>query len=164
MLSNIELKELLNYDETTGIFTWKVRSSRQIRIGDVAGSVSKKDGYTRIFVKRKSYLAHRLAWQYIIGNVPSDEIDHIDWCRSNNKIENIRHVTKSENLQNLKHAKCDNLSSGFLGVCFDKKAGKYRSAITLNKKRKHLGYFETAELAHDAYLIEKRIIHSGCTL
>lgn len=165
MVTQQELKELLNYDELTGDFIWiKSSAKRTDLVGKLAGSKSIRDGYIRIFIKGKSYLAHRLAWLYRIGQFNKIDIDHINGNRSDNRICNLREATRSINLQNLKKAKSDNLSSGFLGVCFDKKIGKYRSAITLDGNRKHLGYFETAQKAHEAYLNEKRIIHAGCTI
>ena len=165
MITQEKLKELLSYDALSGDFVWiKYPAKRKDLYGKIAGSKNVRDGYIRIFIDGKSYLAHRLAWLYETGIINKIDIDHIDGNRSNNMISNLREATRSINLQNLKKAKIDNLSSGLLGVCFDAKAGKYRSAITLNGKRKHLGYYETAEKAHGVYLEEKRRIHAGCTI
>lgn len=139
MLSAIELKEVLNYDETTGIFTWKVRSSRQIRIGDVAGSVSKKDGYTRIFIKRKSYLAHRLAFVMHFGFEPECEIDHINHNRSDNRLLNLRKASKTENMRNISLQ--SNNTSGFMGVYWNKASKKWAAQIKVNGKNKRIGLF-----------------------
>ncbi len=165
MVTQAELMRILSYSPDTGIFTRiAAPAKRNDLLGKQAGSLHSSDGYVRIFINRKSYLAHRLVWLYVHGEFPALEIDHIDGVRSNNKVSNLRSVTKSENLQNLKHAKRDNLSSGALGVCFDAVANKFRAAITLNRKRKHLGYFETSDLAHSAYLDAKRVIHAGCMI
>lgn len=165
MITQDYLKERLYYDKETGIFTWlKSSITRPDLVGKVAGSKSVKDGYIRIFINMKSYLAHRLAFIYVNGNVQKIDVDHINGDRSDNRMANLREATRSVNIQNLKKAKSDNKSSGLLGACYDAKAGKYRSAITLDGMRKHLGYYDTAEKAHSVYLDAKRILHEGCTI
>lgn len=71
------LRELLEYDEDTGVFKRKARTSNRISIGDIAGSSDAK-GYVCIRVGGKTYKAHRLAWLYVYGEWPTGEIDHIN--------------------------------------------------------------------------------------
>lgn len=161
-LTQEKLKELLHYDENTGVFTWKKISSTKsrIKIGNVAGSL-KIDGYITIQINRKVYPAHRLAWFYIHGVWPKNDIDHINHNRSDNRIENLRQATRSENLQNLIKA---NIRSklGIIGVSFSD--GKYNAKIKLNGKVFWLGSFNTADEASLAYITAKKKLHPFNTI
>jgi hypothetical protein len=161
-LTQEELKSLLNYDEKTGLFTWKISSSpkSRIKIGDIAGCV-KKDEYTTIQIYRKVYPAHRLAWFYVYGIWPKDMIDHIDGKKSNNSILNLREATRSENGQNLTKANSKN-KLGVLGVTC--RNNRYEAHIKINKKQMYLGTFNTIEEASNCYLNAKRKLHPFGTL
>lgn len=98
-LTQERLKELLNYNAATGKFTWAVTRRGYAKIGSEAGRVNNK-GYREISVDGKRYKAHRLAWLYVHGNWPKDQIDHIDRVRDNNSISNLRDVDQSTNLNN----------------------------------------------------------------
>ena len=89
-----ELADSLIYDPLTGEFTWKVSSPRR-KAGSKAGGVSGA-GYVYIGFQKKTYLAHRVAWFIMKGEVP-DYIDHIDGDRTNNAWNNLRSVSKKEN-------------------------------------------------------------------
>ena len=95
------LRELLHYDSDTGVFTWRVYRSPGAKKGDVAGCVN-EGGYIATQVDRKHYLSHRLAWLYVYGAWPIDEIDHKDGNPANNHIANLRDVTRLTNSQNLR--------------------------------------------------------------
>jgi len=95
------LKELLDYNPQTGIFTRKVKTATNINVWDIAGYIDKKDLYVRIRLWNKNYFAHRLAFLYEYWRMPSI-IDHINWIRNDNRISNIREVTQRENCQNMK--------------------------------------------------------------
>jgi len=88
---------LLTYDPYTGLFTWLVDAYSNKVKGKIAGSI--KEGYINISIDRKLYRAHRLAWLYVNGVFPS-EIDHINRVKSDNRICNLREVSRSENCQN----------------------------------------------------------------
>lgn len=158
MITVERVRELLIYDSETGVFRWKVASTR-VKIGDVAGSDG--DGYRVIRIDQRNYKAHRLAWLYVHGEWPAKDIDHINGVRSDNRIANLRDVSRSVNIQNLRRARSDN-SSGLLGV--SRNRGRWRAVINLEGKRHHLGYFASADLAHEVYLEAKLKIHEGCTL
>ena len=132
------LRQLLDYDPTTGVFTWKITRNSRLKVGDVAGSV-RPNGYVNLGVAGKLYLAHRLAWMYVHGEWPAGEMDHINRVRNDNRIANLRIVTRSQNCHNsFQHKR--NLS-GCTGVSFDLKACKWHARIYRNGKTKNLGYF-----------------------
>jgi hypothetical protein len=151
------LRELLDYNPETGAFTHCVPAGRwgRIKAGSVAGNVDAK-GYWVVHVDGLSYKAHRLAWLSVHGVWPSGQIDHIDGRKTNNAIANLREASQGENSQNQREAKKNNLS-GFLGVA--KRGDVYQARITINGKTNCLGYFDTPELAHDAYLSAKKDMH-----
>jgi len=159
MLTQERLKELLHYDEGTGIFTWKVQTGR-VRKGSVAGTPHGK-GYVKIGIKGKYYRAHRLAWLWMTGEWPVNQIDHRDTVTSNNRWDNLRDVTGVVNKQNMKKPRVDG-SSGYLGVSAN--SGKWQARIKINKKEKFLGMFATPKEAHAAYVAAKREVHEGCTI
>lgn len=142
-LDQRRLKELLNYDQETGVFTWAV-SRRRIRIGSVTGYVC-LSGHVQIGVDGKLYYAHRLAWLYMTGRWPANEIDHINGNRADNRFINLREATRAENMRNV--AVSVNSKSGFLGVTWLASRKKWRAEICLNGKNKSLGYFQDLELA-----------------
>lgn len=154
--------QLFSYDENSGNLLWKVGRSGTRGIGNVAGFLE-KNGYLRIRINKKQYLAHRIVWIYFNGNIPEGmEIDHINCIKNDNKIQNLRLCTRSSNLQNQKRAPISNKSTGLLGA--HEVNGKFRSEICIDGERHFLGYFNTAEDAHIAYVEKKRLIHPGCTI
>jgi hypothetical protein len=157
-----KLKELLVYYPDIGIFVWRKSLNFRIVIGTTAGSIN-GGGYYHIQIDKKKYKSSRLAWLYEFGYWPHGEIDHINHNKMDNRICNLRDVTRSGNQQNKIKANRDS-KSGLLGASFAKANGKYRAQITVNGIVKHLGFFDTAEEAHAAYLGAKRIQHSTCTL
>ena len=146
-----DLKEILDYNSETGVFTWlkKVSKYSNIKIGSVAGS-SDVHGYYRIMVNGKIYKAHRLAWLYVYGEWPKNYIDHINGNPSDNRIENLRDVTRRQNQQNQKIHRQGHL----VGVSYSKPHKKWKSQIAINGRRKFLGLFETKEQAHEVYMKE----------
>ena len=98
MITQKELKELLQYNENTGIFTWKINKAKQIQIGSVAGYLH-HTGYIFIKINNKNYLAHRLAWLFIYGKIPK-MIDHINRQRNDNRINNLRETNYKDNRLN----------------------------------------------------------------
>lgn len=99
-LSHSLLKEILSYDEETGVFAWaKSRGNQYTRKGMIAGSID-SSGHRQIEINGKAYAAHRLAWFYVNGNWPEKQIDHINRVRDDNRILNLRDVDSSANMQN----------------------------------------------------------------
>ena len=101
------LREVLAYDPDTGVFTWKARTSpfSRVNVGDVAGNL-RRDGYIEICVDGRKHQSHRLAWLYVYGEWPADQIDHINGIRTDNRIANLREANNAENHHNLRKARC----------------------------------------------------------
>lgn len=156
MLTVERLHELLDYDASTGILTWKKTVGSRGQVGDNAGS-NNGSGYLLVRVDRGRYLAHRLAWLHVYGIWPKDQIDHRNGIRHDNRIANLREATDAENRQN--KAMQSNNTSGFQGVSWFKASSKWQAKITVHKKQRHLGFYFTAEKARDAYLTAKAVIH-----
>ncbi len=154
------LRELLDYDPDTGVFTRKVRVSSNAPAGQRAGC-QRPDGRWVLSVDDRKYLASRLAWFYVHGKWPANHIDHIDCDRANDRLDNLRDVTSQVNMQNRKRPK-KNCPSGFLGVT--RHRSKWQAQIGVDGKLIHLGLFPTPEAAHAAYVEAKRRLHPGCTL
>ena len=147
MITQEELKSLLNYDPETGLFTWLKANTRRVKAGDIAGTKSEY-GYIRIRIKDKTYRAHRLAWLYVYGVNPI-LIDHINMVRDDNRLVNLREADKSKNKLNM--GKRSDNKSGFKGVSYSKQSNKWRAACSVNKKQVYLGLYETPEMAFDVY-------------
>lgn len=152
-----ELKTIVHYDPNTGIFTNLKKRSR-VPVGKVIGTMG--NFYLQCVINRKCYQLHRLAWFYMYGFFPKGEIDHINGVKTDNRISNLRDVSPSENQLNKWNAQSNN-SSGLLGVCVNKKDKKFTSYISFKKCRKYLGYFNTAEEAHKAYMEAKNELYKN---
>ena len=137
ILTQSRLKELLHYDPYTGCFTWRVRKNQCSEIGSVAGT--QVCGYVSITLDRKKYQAHRLAWLYIYGELPANDVDHINRTRADNRITNLRLATRSENMQNQAHRKTN--TSGHIGVVWYERYKKWQAQIRLNCRCIYLGRF-----------------------
>ena len=140
--SQERLKEVLNYDPDTGVFTWKVSTSHSVKAGSVAGSTD-RDGYIQIRLDRVYYRAHRLAWLHYYGEDPGDlEIDHIEHNRSDNRISKLRLATASQNQRN----------GSWQGIGWHDAKSKWRARIKVSGKSIFLGWFDCPLLARLAYL------------
>lgn len=150
------LRQALDYDPETGVFRWKISTSNRAPAGAVSGT-DNGVGYIRITIDGRRYYAHRLAWFWVHGEMPTHEIDHADGVRSNNAIRNLRHATHAENGQNQKLRSTN--SSGKAGVSWSKRHGKWVAYIWSLGKKRHLGLFDCAEQASRAYLAAKARLH-----
>lgn len=137
-------KELYEYNEESGELI-RLTSSGGVTEGSVAGRLA-SNGYIHIGIDGKEYLAHRLAWLFMNGELPLCEIDHINRDRSDNRISNLRECTSSENNHN--RAMFTNNSSGCTGVSFT--SNRWRASITIDGTRINLGRFEKYSDAVDA--------------
>lgn len=142
----MSLHNYLEYNPTTGAFTWKAREKRQRhQVGDVV--LMRKGKPRQIFVGGKYYLAHHLAWYFVHGVFPADQIDHIDRDPSNNAIWNLREASNALNSQN--KIAYSNSSSGIKGVTFvadTKRSKPWLAFINIQGKRISMA-FETKEEA-----------------
>ena len=137
---NSRILEHLKYDPLSGLFTRK-------KDNKVVGSKD-KDGYIIITFKRKRYKAHRLAFYFVNGKLPKNQIDHINHIKCDNSFNNLREVTNYENHRNRK--KNSNNTSGQTGVSFDKKCNLWIARISHKGKRFSLGMFVSYSEAVDA--------------
>ena len=154
------LRKVLDYDRATGVFRWRMSLSNRVKIGEVAGCTG-KDGYRQIRVDGHDYLASRLAWLYVHGCWPTNQIDHKNTIPGDDRFENLRDVTPAGNSQNRRRANQGN-KTGLLGVTAH--YGKYQARIRIDGKKRHLGVFNTPEEAHAAYVAAKREFHATCTI
>jgi hypothetical protein len=160
-ITHERLKELLHYDEVTGVFTRKIDTGKRWKAGMEAGFFHASRKYWYVSINGHQYLAHRLAWFYVHGEWPKDDIDHKRGKEAGNGIENLRDGSTLMNCQNRRVAQKNN-ASGYLGV--SKIRGSWRARITVNQRTVDLGCFGSPEEAHNAYLSAKRKLHNGCTI
>ena len=156
MLTAERLRELLDYDPETGVFTRLVRRGGNALVGSRAGAVC-SNGYRYLMVDGTSHCEHRLVWLHVHGVWPTDHLDHVNGVKCDNRIANLRECTHAENHQNLGVRRCN--TSGHPGVSWYKAKGKWQAYINTGGERKHLGYFDTAEEAGAAYLEAKKQFH-----
>ena len=157
MIGQDELKALLSYSPETGVFTWIAEKRSGLPKSRIAGTLRPK-GYVTICVAGKVYSAHRLAWLYMTGAFPLDQIDHINGKKNDNSWRNLRDVSGSVNQQNRNTPMATN-SARMLGAF---RSGKlFCSKIRIDGEQKYLGTFKTAEAAHQAYLRAKAQYHEG---
>ena len=158
MIAQERLRELLHYNQETGVFTWRTdmktgRGNGRIHVaaGSVAGSF---DGhYLKVGIDGRRYRAHRLAFLYVNGKFPSLHVDHIDGDGTNNAWANLRDVSVSVNLHNQVKRSHPN-STGFHGVAKNHK--RFTAQIVVNQKYRYLGTFDTPQQASAAYQSEKK--------
>lgn len=149
------LRELLNYDPETGVFTSKENRGRA-RLGKPIGT--KWQAYIAVRIDGILFLAHRLAWVYVTGEPPLSQVDHLDGNGYFNAWSNLRASDQSQNLCNTRR-RSDNMT-GYKGVCFIAAKNRYRAEICFHGKRKSLGTYRTAGEAKAAYDAAGRILHS----
>jgi len=153
-----QVKFRVNYNPESGAFTWNHAPNHSQVRADSIGNSSK--GYKQISIDGMRVLAHRLAWFIHFGQWPSQQIDHINGDRSDNRIVNLRLADYRINAQN-RHAAYKNNRTGLLGARWHKKQQKFVSAIRVGKRMVHLGTFDSAEDAQRAYHAAKQMHHLG---
>jgi hypothetical protein len=152
------LRDRLEFDPTKGEFRW--RSSRyKGRVG-MRAEVKSRDGYLSITLNRYPIPAHRIAWVFEHGEWPTGGIDHINGDRIDNRPKNLRVVSQLMNAQNRRlHNPAS--TSKMLGASWKAKIQRWRAQIRAGGRMIHLGYFDTAEAAHECYVEAKRRLHAG---
>lgn len=147
----------LYYREETGELFWRLRDptkrydkSFNTRFGGKKVTYNNGDGYIKVRLDGKLYYAHRVAWLLSYGEWPRGELDHVNGKRSDNKIENLRLVSSSDNKKNMKLRK--DSSSGVYGVGWHKQSGKWHPRIKVNGRNKSLGLYESFD---DAVKVRK---------
>ncbi|MFA6903333.1 MAG: HNH endonuclease signature motif containing protein [Gallionellaceae bacterium] len=158
MLSQQLLKRILSYDPETGIFTYLEKTAKRISIGKIAGCKT-KNGYLVIKINGIRFRLHRLAFLYMTGNLPTNEVDHINHIKTDNRWANLRNATRIQNARNKSGAYKNNLSTGLIGSYKPKDKTKFRAMISVEGKVVHLGYFSNPLDANQAYIDAKNKYH-----
>lgn len=148
-LTVARLRELLNYDADTGIFTWRI-SQGKAKAGAVAGVVQR---YRTITIDSSPYKAHRLAWYYSHGVWPKHQIDHLNGLKDDNRLANLRDISMCGNLQNRYGI---SRQDSHLPMGVTKNGNKFSANI-------RIGSYDTVEEAREAYMNAKRLFHFGNT-
>lgn len=146
---SIELiQEYFSYEPNTGILRWKKSSQARIKVGDIAGSNHSGKGLRVHFLGEK-FMVHRIIWACFYGKWPQYWLDHKDGNPFNNKLDNLRETTASQNSAN---------SDWGLGKGVQKIAGydRYRARIRFEGKLIHIGYFSNEQEAKSAYLVKAK--------
>ncbi len=136
------LREVLHYDPETGVFTWKVAASRRRPSGSTAGTRDNQ-GYTVIRFEGNGYKAHRLAWLYVHGTWPADQIDHDNRNKGDNRLANLREAQPIQNAQN--RSAPPGSSSGHRGVIYQDRKSPWRAHIKVDNRRIHLGCYASLD-------------------
>ncbi len=152
-LTHERLTELLDFDPATGVFVWKKTTSNRVKVGDRAGVFHPQSGGRYVAIDGEKFMAHRLAWFYMLGQFPSKDIRPRDGNMDNCRFDNLKEVDRSE----LQHARGmnKNNTSGFQGVSAAPH-GKWQAKVTWKNNQISLGMnFAAAEEAsrvvQDAY-------------
>lgn len=152
ILTQSTLKQILFYSPDSGEFTRVKTQSWNAKRGSIAGCIG-GNGYLRIHVNGKLHQSHRLAWLYMHGEFPENDIDHINGDRTDNRLLNLRAATRQENVRNTLMQK--NNRTGYKGV--KKNGSGYSARIMINGVQLHLGTYPTPELAHSVYQKEAKL-------
>jgi hypothetical protein len=142
MLTQKDVQECFDYKD--GVLYWKIKTANRVKVGSPAGSMDPSTGYHKIHVYKKFHKTHRVIFLYHYGYIP-DFIDHIDGDKLNNKIENLRAATKSQNCMNQKISTRN--TSGMKGVMWHKRDKKWVVQLRVNSKSHSFGYYDDKELA-----------------
>ena len=149
LITHSRLTEVLHYDPETGVFRWLVDRRNGSRAGQIAGTNTGR-GWLHFMVDGRLYKAHRLAWFYMTGSFPPEQIDHINGNRSDNRWCNLREATAQQNSVNRARPRTN--TSGVHGVTYYKRNRKWGANITAHKERRFLGLFDSLEAASNARL------------
>lgn len=156
-LTSIKLHRRLHYSPETGVFTWlpKPEADRFAKAwnvryaGTIAGAINKESGYRQIAIDGTIYLAQQLAWLYIYGEWPPEELNHKNKVWGDNRIDNLRPATRLQNLHYASRKKSN--KQGIKGVGYLRRDKLYRAQIRVSGKDRTLGVFKTKEAAQSAY-------------
>ncbi len=154
------LRELLEFDHDTGIVRNRITRGPSKR-SDIAGHENPSTGYWMIWIEGRHYRRSHLNWVEHNGCWPTDQIDHINGDRSDDRVENLREATVRENCTNRKRHRNGNL----VGALFNKRQKQWRTQIRYESRILHLGYFDDSEesqlVAHNAYMMASAAIERG---
>lgn len=149
MLTFDRANELFRYEPSSGKLFWKKTTTNRVRVGDEAGSFCKSTGYTNVTIDGRGYTLHKIAILLATGVYDKTaQVDHIDHDRGNNRLSNLRVVSRAENMRNQSLRNTN--KTGVTGVCvrYTRKGTKrYAANIVYNYKPIFLGNYDTLEEA-----------------
>ena len=140
------IEENISYDPNTGLFKYLTRKGRKNK--DLVVTSKDSHGYIRVSYKGKRYLGHRVAFYLMKGYWPQEDVDHIDGDRLNNKWDNLREASRSQNLWN---QKCTRGSSKYKGVTKHQKGWVAQCNPRKNFGSGYIGFFLSEQEAALAY-------------
>jgi hypothetical protein len=153
-----EIRKLLHYCPKTGIFTWKQKRGGKATQGMRAGTTGSR-GYEMIALHKTRFRSHRLAFALVTGRWPTNEIDHINGDTSDNRWDNLREATRSQNMQNIGARKTN--ITGIKGISWSKGKGKWHARTRDGEKEIHVGYYDTLQEAALAVKNKREELHGN---
>ena len=137
-------------EERDGVLYWKAKThprANRIKVGEVAGVVSVK-GYVVVRVDYIDVFAHHVVWALRFGEYPSTSLDHINRIKTDNRIENLREATASDNAAN---CESKGRTSKYVGVSLDRGRGTWIAQIMKGGRNQYIGRYQSEEDAALAY-------------
>jgi hypothetical protein len=147
------VRDLFDYDPETGVLRWK-KGFGGVYSGMAVGTPNDR-GYLLVRLDKRARKVHRVIWLHVFGEWPTDQIDHINGKKDDNRLSNLRSVTNAQNHQN---KTCAKSKSGSRGVR-ERPGGRFEASITLNRKGYYLGIFTSIGEAEEAYKIARQRLH-----
>ena len=142
MIDQETVRKLFHYDAESGMLLWRNGNGRNVKPWQEAKAPN-GNGYFSVKIENKNYPVHRIIWLYVYGSFPKQDIDHKNRIRNDNRLCNLRSVSRTDNCQNISlpsHNK-----SGHIGVSWFKKHNCWTVYVKVNKKNKWLGYFKNLD-------------------
>lgn len=153
-LTHTRLRELIGYNSETGTLI-SLSCRGNIAAGDRIGTINTR-GYRQACIDGRMYYEHRLVWLYVFGEWPADQIDHINGDRADNRVKNLREVSQAQNNANsVSRRNTDQLR----GAYYIGEKQRWMAQIVSDSRTQYLGYYDTAEEAHEAYQTAANHIH-----
>lgn len=154
-LTQKRLKDVLAYDQHTGVFTWKIQRG-PISPGSIAGTVNsvthdRGGGYRQIYIDGRKYYAHRLAILFVTGEWPAAQTDHVNMLRDDNRFVNLRPASRAQNNAN-RVVRPHRTGGRLKGAWYSADKNRWRARISVDGNTRFLGWFMTEAEAHKAYL------------
>jgi len=142
MIDQETIKKLFHYDAESGMLLWRKGNNRNVKPWQEAKS-SNGHGYYNVKIDGKSYLVHRLIWLYVYGNFPKEDIDHKNRIKNDNRLCNLRDVSRTDNCQNISLP--NHNKSGHIGVSWFKSHNCWTVYVKVDKKNKWLGNYKNLD-------------------
>lgn len=154
MITFERANELLHYGPSSGKLFWKKTTTNRVKAGDEAGSFCKSTGYINVFIDGQGYTLHRIAILLATGIYDKTvQVDHVDHDRGNNRLNNLRVVSRAENMRNQSLRNTNKTGVTGVSVRYTRKGTKrYTANIMYNYKSIFLGNYDTLEEAATARL------------